>query len=67
MIYHKIEYSSLCYTLGLCLSIPNIIVCIHQPQTPSPSLSTPLPWQPQVWLNFKNQGPEQYYNTLPFL
>ena len=40
-----IEYSSLCYTLGPCfLSILYIIVCIHWPQTPSPSLSSlPLP------------------------
>ena len=33
------EYSSLSYTLGpCCLSILNVIVCIYQPQTPSPSL-----------------------------
>ena len=32
-------YSSLCYAAGpCCLSIPYIIVCIYQPQTPSPSL-----------------------------
>ena len=35
-----IEYSSLCYTVGpCCLSIPYVIVCIYQPQTPRPSLS----------------------------
>ena len=52
-----IEYSSLCYTLGLCcLSILNIIVFIYQPQTPSPSLSCPPTlWQPKVcslWVYF---------------
>ena len=30
MVYHKIEYSSLCYTVGpCCLSILYIIVCIY--------------------------------------
>ena len=46
----KIGYSSLCYAVGpCCLSILNVIVCLYQPQTPSPShfLSPPL-WQPQV-------------------
>ena len=34
------EYSSLCSTVGpCCLSILNVIVCIYQPQTPTPSLS----------------------------
>ena len=33
------EYDSLCYTLGPCLSILNVMVCIYQPQTPSPSFS----------------------------
>ena len=38
-----IEYSSLCYRAGpCCLSILNVIVCIYQPQIPSPSLSLPL-------------------------
>ena len=36
-------YSSLCYIVGPCLSILNIIVCLYQPQTPSPSLSVPHP------------------------
>ena len=36
------EYSSLCYTVGPCgLSILYVIVCIYQPQTPSPSLPHP--------------------------
>ena len=34
----EIGYSSLCCTVGPhCLFILNIIVCIYQPQTPSPS------------------------------
>ena len=38
------EYSSLCYTLGpCCLPILNEIACIHQPQSPSASLSLPPP------------------------
>ena len=38
-----IGYSSLCCAAGLhCLSTANAIVCIYQPQTPSPSL--PLPF-----------------------
>ena len=37
----EIGYSSLCYTVGPCLSILNIRVCINQPEIPSPSL--PLP------------------------
>ena len=43
-------YSSLCCRVGTCcLSIPNAIVCIYQPQTPSPSPSlTPPLWQPKV-------------------
>ena len=37
-------YSSLCYTLGpCCSSILNVIVCIYQPQIPSPSLPLPTP------------------------
>ena len=37
-----IEYSSLGYTIGpCCLPILYIVVCIYQPQTPSPSLSLP--------------------------
>ena len=36
--------SCLCYTAGAHWpSIPNVIVCIHQPQTPRPSRSFPLP------------------------
>ena len=47
-LFHEIRYSSLCYTVGpCCLSILNVLVCIYQPQTRSPSLSLP-PWQPQV-------------------
>ena len=37
-----IVYSSLCYTLGpCCFSILNVIVCIYQSQTLSPSVSLP--------------------------
>ena len=45
-----IEYSSLWYTIGpCCLSILNVVVCIYQPQTPSPFLCLPtLPYQPQI-------------------
>ena len=33
---------SLCYTVGpCCLCILNMIICIYQPQTPSPSVSLP--------------------------
>ena len=36
----EIGYSSLCYTVRpCCLSILNVIVCIYQPQIPSPFLS----------------------------
>ena len=44
-LYRQIGYSSLCYTVGpCCLSILNVIVCIYQPQIPSPYLSfTPSP------------------------
>ena len=39
VLSQEIGYSSLCYTVGPhCLSILNVIVCIYQPQTPSPSL-----------------------------
>ena len=38
---HNFEYSSLFYTVGPCLSILNVIVCIYQNQTPSPSLFLP--------------------------
>ena len=48
-------YSSVCYTVGPCLSILNVIVCVYKPQIPSPSLvPTPppphhaSPWQPQL-------------------
>ena len=38
----EIGYSLLCCTIGpCCLTILNVIVCIYQPQTPSPSLSFP--------------------------
>ena len=36
-----LHYSSLCYTLGPCLSIRNVVICIQLPQAPSPSLSLP--------------------------
>ena len=40
----EIVYSSLCYILRpCCLSILNVIACIYQPQSPSPSPSTLLP------------------------
>ena len=48
-IFHHVPsqvtgYISLCYTAGPhCLSTPNAIVCIYEPQTPSPSHSFPLP------------------------
>ena len=50
MVYpRRLDNSSLCYTVGpCCLSILNVIVCIYQPQTPSPSHSLPPPWQPRV-------------------
>ena len=42
-------------TLLFIHSILNVIVCIYQTQTSSPSLSFPSPhWQPQVVLNVKN-------------
>ena len=45
MVYSETGYSSLCYTEGPhCLSILNEIVCIYQPQTPSPSHFSPSPW-----------------------
>ena len=38
-----VEYSFLCYTLGpCCLSILKGVVCIYQPQIPSPSVSRPF-------------------------
>ena len=45
-----IECISPCSTVRpCCSSIANVIVCIYQPQTPSPALSFPLPhWQPQI-------------------
>ena len=43
MVYHRI-LNIVCHILGpCCLSILNIIVCIYQLQTPSPSLSLPSP------------------------
>ena len=43
-LLQDIEYSSLCCTAGLCcLSILNIIVCICESETPSPSLLHPSP------------------------
>ena len=40
VVSQEIGHSSLYYTVGPCfLSILNVIVCIYQPQTPSPSLS----------------------------
>ena len=55
-------YSSLCCTVGPhCLSILNVIVCIYSPQTPSPSLSNPLPpsrqlyvCSPCLWIDSRN-------------
>ena len=46
----EIGYSFLCCTVGTCsLSILSIIVCIYQPQTPSPfPPQSPPSWQPQV-------------------
>ena len=46
---HDIDYNSLCNTVETCcLSIIYVVVCIHQSQTPSPSLHHLLPpWQPQ--------------------
>ena len=38
-----IEYSSLCYTVGPCLSILDIVVCICYSQIPDLSLPTPFP------------------------
>ena len=37
----EIGSSSLCYTVGPCLSILNVVGCIYQPQIPSPSLFLP--------------------------
>ena len=48
LLSQDIEYSSLCYTLGHCSFILNIIACMNQPQTPSPSLPSANTWQPQV-------------------
>ena len=42
-LLQSIKQSSLCYTVGPCwLSILNIAVCTHKPQTPSLSVP-PLP------------------------
>lgn len=41
------ECSSLCSTVGPCLSIVYITVCTRSSQTPTPRSS---PWQPQVFL-----------------
>ena len=38
---HQILYSFLCFTVGPCLSILNVIICIYQPQIPYPSLFFP--------------------------
>ena len=46
-LLQDIKDSSLCYTVGsCCLSILYVIVCIYQPQTPSPSLSPPPSLRP---------------------
>ena len=46
------DWNMLCYIAGPhCLSTPSAIVCIYEPQTPSPSHSFSLPrppWQPQI-------------------
>ena len=44
-----VEHSSLCYTVGLCcLFILYVVVCIYQPQVPTPSFPHLLPhWQSQ--------------------
>ena len=47
-LLQNIEYSSLCYTVGCCLSILYKMVCTYRPQTPSPSLSLSPPRQPQI-------------------
>ena len=44
MFYPKRLDSFLCCTVGPhCLSTPNVIVCIYQPQTPRPFQSLPPP------------------------
>ena len=44
-----IDYSSLCYTVGPCLAILYIIVCLCCPKLPIlPFPTPPLPWKPQV-------------------
>ena len=57
MVYSQgiTEYSSQCYTVGLCcLSILYLIVCIYQSQTPNPSLthlrSPSEPERSALWL-----------------
>ena len=42
MVYHNIEYSSLCYTIGpCCLSVLHVIVCLPIPDSQAiPLLST---------------------------
>ena len=39
-----IEYSSLCYTVGPCLSILDIVVCICYSQIPNLFLPIPFPF-----------------------
>ena len=41
MVYHDIDYSSLCYTEGPCPSILCVIVCTCWSGTPTPSLPHP--------------------------
>ena len=66
-----IEYSSLWYTIGsCCLSILNVVVCIYQPQNPSPFLSLPtLPYQSQIcslclWICFYLFSSVQFSHSL---
>ena len=43
-LLQEFGYSSLWYTVGLCcLSIPNVMVCMYQPQNPSPFLPSTNP------------------------
>ena len=49
VLSQEIGHSSLCYIAwSHCLSILNVIVCIYQPQSPSPPCSVPAPQKPQV-------------------
>ena len=44
MVYHRIEFSYLCYTVGpYCLSILYVKAYIYYCQPPTPSLPNPCP------------------------